>query len=204
MLGGHTGEILTLVSALDFSRYRPRTYIVSEGDTLSEQKTVALERRKTGDGDGDGNENENENGDGDGDVYAVVKIPRARDVHQSWLSIPFTTLRSFWACVFVVTLSPLVESGFRGQQPFADLVVMNGPGTCVPLCAAVMLNKVCVPRFRVLQCWSSAASAVGRTASSQDDIHRNVCSCPHAFAFRKNPPPSGRPVCATPRWNVDI
>jgi len=45
-LGGHSSEALALVSALDFSRYTPRTYIVSEGDRLSEQKAVALERLK--------------------------------------------------------------------------------------------------------------------------------------------------------------
>jgi beta-1,4-N-acetylglucosaminyltransferase len=45
-LGGHTSEALSLVSALDFSRYNPRTYLVSEGDPLSEQKVVALERSK--------------------------------------------------------------------------------------------------------------------------------------------------------------
>lgn len=45
-LGGHSSEALTLVSALDFSRYTPRTYIVSEGDHLSERKAVALERLK--------------------------------------------------------------------------------------------------------------------------------------------------------------
>ena len=46
-LGGHSSEALSLVSALDFSRYTPRTYFVSGGDTLSEQKAVALEQLKT-------------------------------------------------------------------------------------------------------------------------------------------------------------
>ena len=46
MLGGHTSEMLTLVSALDFTRYTPRTYIVSEGDTLSAQKAVDLEKAR--------------------------------------------------------------------------------------------------------------------------------------------------------------
>lgn len=45
--GGHTSEALTMVSALDFSRYQPRTYIVSEGDTLSAQKAHDLERSKS-------------------------------------------------------------------------------------------------------------------------------------------------------------
>lgn len=44
--GGHTSEALSLVSALDFGRYVPRTYIISEGDTLSMQKAVDLESAK--------------------------------------------------------------------------------------------------------------------------------------------------------------
>ena len=42
--GGHSSEALTLISSLDFSRYTPRTYLVSEGDSLSATKAIALER----------------------------------------------------------------------------------------------------------------------------------------------------------------
>lgn len=45
-LGGHTSEALTMISALDFTRYSPRTYIISEGDTLSAKKAIALEAVK--------------------------------------------------------------------------------------------------------------------------------------------------------------
>ncbi len=44
--GGHTSEALSLLSALDFGRYVPRTYIISEGDALSMQKVVDLESEK--------------------------------------------------------------------------------------------------------------------------------------------------------------
>jgi beta-1,4-N-acetylglucosaminyltransferase len=44
--GGHTTEALALVSGLDFARYTPRTYIISDGDTLSAQKAHELEERK--------------------------------------------------------------------------------------------------------------------------------------------------------------
>ena len=44
--GGHTTEALALVSALDFARYTPRTYIISYGDALSAQKARELEERK--------------------------------------------------------------------------------------------------------------------------------------------------------------
>ena len=46
--GGHTNEALTLLSTLDFNRYTPRTYIVSEGDMLSANKAKDLEIRKSG------------------------------------------------------------------------------------------------------------------------------------------------------------
>ncbi len=47
--GGHTSEALSLLSALDFNRYVPRIYIISEGDTLSMQKAVVLEATKAAD-----------------------------------------------------------------------------------------------------------------------------------------------------------
>lgn len=43
LIGGHTSEALQMVSALDFSKYTPRTYIISEGDHLSAQKAKDLE-----------------------------------------------------------------------------------------------------------------------------------------------------------------
>ena len=48
-IGGHTSEALSLLSALDFNRYVPRIYIISEGDTLSMQKAVVLEATKAAD-----------------------------------------------------------------------------------------------------------------------------------------------------------
>lgn len=48
-LGGHTTEALKLVSSLDFNRYTPRTYVVSEGDAFSARKALALEHIKSSD-----------------------------------------------------------------------------------------------------------------------------------------------------------
>ena len=47
--GGHTSEALSLLSALNFDRYVPRIYIISEGDTLSMQKAMVLEATKAAD-----------------------------------------------------------------------------------------------------------------------------------------------------------
>jgi hypothetical protein len=41
--GGHTTEMLALISSLDFERYCPRLYVTSEGDIFSAQKATDFE-----------------------------------------------------------------------------------------------------------------------------------------------------------------
>ncbi|KIJ61318.1 glycosyltransferase family 1 protein [Hydnomerulius pinastri MD-312] len=124
-----------LTSALDFSRYSPRTYVVSEGDTLSAQKAVVLEHLKAAEVICIADRPESQHD------YRLLTIPRARRVHQSLMSTPPTALKSLLACIYLVTVAPMLEKGaFR--RPFVDLLILNGPGTCVTLCAAIMLNKL--------------------------------------------------------------
>jgi len=125
--GGHSSEALSLVSVLDFSRYTPRTYLVSEGDTLSEQKAVALEKLKA-----TASTSSLRSGVG----YQVLIIPRARRVHQNLLTVPFTTLRSLLAAVYRVTLAPRLS-----RDSAFDLLILNGPGTCFVLCVAAYINR---------------------------------------------------------------
>lgn len=54
---------------------------------------------------------------------------------------PPTALRSLLACVFHVSIAPLISSG-PGISSFADVLILNGPGTCFVLCIAVYLNRV--------------------------------------------------------------
>lgn len=133
--GGHTAEASILLSALDFSRYCPRTYIVSEGDELSSRRAVALENVQSA-----RNTPLTDAAEGRSN-YKLMRIPRARYVHQSSLSASFTTFKCFLACVHLVTIAPLFQNVTLGK-PFVDLLIMNGPGTCVPLCAAIMLNRI--------------------------------------------------------------
>ncbi|KAF8345879.1 glycosyltransferase family 1 protein [Amanita rubescens] len=118
--GGHTAEALTLVSALDFQRYKPRTYVVSEGDILSVKKAADLEKSKHSEG-----------------QYRILVIPRARRVHQSLLTTPPSALLSLISCIYYVVVEPLVAK----KPAFADLLLLNGPGTCFVLCIAVYMNK---------------------------------------------------------------
>lgn len=45
LTGGHTAEMLRLVSGLDWRRYSKRTWIISSGDQLSESKALELEKK---------------------------------------------------------------------------------------------------------------------------------------------------------------
>ncbi|KAI9629228.1 hypothetical protein KEM48_011076 [Puccinia striiformis f. sp. tritici PST-130] len=62
--GGHTGEMIRLLSDLPFDRYTPRTYVISSADALSMSKAIELERIKPV------------------GQYTFLEIPRARRVNH--------------------------------------------------------------------------------------------------------------------------
>jgi beta-1,4-N-acetylglucosaminyltransferase len=60
----------------------------------------------------------------------VHDIPRSREVGQSYLSSIFTTLSAQWYCLWLVgRLAP-------------DLILCNGPGTCLPVCLAALFYRI--------------------------------------------------------------
>ena len=100
--GGHTAEMLRLITAFDFDRYAPLTLVTAATDTTSRAKAEReLPREALA-------------------TARWAEIPRAREVGQSFGSSVPSTLRALFACVHLIwTASP-------------DLVLVNGPGTCVP------------------------------------------------------------------------
>ncbi|VDP11233.1 unnamed protein product [Soboliphyme baturini] len=67
-----------------------------------------------------------------GGEFSVCLIPRSRQVKQSYATSILSTLRSFGLC-FPVLLH---------QRP--QLLLCNGPGTCVPVCfCAFLLDLLC-------------------------------------------------------------
>ncbi|KAI8035048.1 hypothetical protein M5D96_012141 [Drosophila gunungcola] len=61
---------------------------------------------------------------------ASERVPRSRSVGQSWLSSIFTTLWALlWSCYLVWRDRP-------------QLILCNGPGTCVPFCYAAYLWRL--------------------------------------------------------------
>lgn len=110
--GGHTTEMLKLMKDLDFQKYYPRYYFVANNDTTSITKVEEFERSR-----------------GQVDGYKIIKIPRSRIVHQSYFTSIFSTIYSIIYSFPIVCLLR------------ADLVLCNGPGTCIPVCGISFLLK---------------------------------------------------------------
>lgn len=109
--GGHTAEMLRLLSGLSLSHYSPRAYIVADSDAMSAEKAREFESSR-------------------GQRAEVRTVPRARRVLQSYASSVPTTLLAFTRSL------PLAWK----LRP--ELLLCNGPGTCLPLCLAVYLLRV--------------------------------------------------------------
>ena len=140
--GGHTAEMVQLLKGMlssgDGERLRrgfQRVYVVAKTDALSVNKAMALEE-SLGDnrGFGDEPEVEIERERLRDPSYRIERIDRAREVGQSYITSIVSTLRSF------VTTASLV------WQYRPAMVVVNGPGTCLPI---VVWARVLVRGCRV-------------------------------------------------------
>lgn len=120
--------MLRLLCGLDFERFSERVYLVSSGDALSLAKVAELETARAA---------EPHPSPTGRPTWTVKEIPRARRVHQSFLTAPFTTLQSFGVCLRLLTLPSLL--GSRGN---ADVILLNGPGSCVPIALAAFLPRL--------------------------------------------------------------
>lgn len=69
-----------------------------------------------------------------------IELPRARTVGQSYVTSLFTTFYSLVVALYTLTWLPLRTS--RGKKAACELLIVNGPGTCVVVVMAMMLPKV--------------------------------------------------------------
>ncbi|KAK9907372.1 hypothetical protein WJX75_002431 [Coccomyxa subellipsoidea] len=116
--GGHTAELLALLEHMDMERYSPRTYIVASTDRMGAQKATAFEVQKQVSISAQGETLP---------PFKVCMIPRSREVGQSYLTSIWTTLVALWVAFSIV---------YR-ESP--QLLLVNGPGTCIPICLAARL-----------------------------------------------------------------
>lgn len=113
--GGHTSEMTRHLLKLNPRLYQPRLYVSAESDSSSKYKIKSVEAQFRSISLTE---------------FSTKDIPRSRKVKQSYISSIFTTLYSTFACI------PIVYS-FK-----PDLILCNGPGTCIPICVVAFLMKV--------------------------------------------------------------
>ncbi|KAJ5085543.1 UDP-N-acetylglucosamine transferase subunit alg14 [Penicillium argentinense] len=68
-----------------------------------------------------------------GESFRIIEVPRARRVHQSYLTAPFSTLHCFWACLLILTgRSPSHQSLPQTlETALPDIIISNGPAVAV-------------------------------------------------------------------------
>lgn len=117
--GGHTAEMINVLNVLlQKDRFCPRFYVAAATDNMSLQKAHLLEENVF-----------NLNG-GKGGSTQFLQIYRSREVGQSYItSIGTTFLALVHALWLMIRIRPQV-------------VLCNGPGTCVPLCVIAFLFKM--------------------------------------------------------------
>jgi len=111
--GGHTAELLSVLSTVDRRLLIPLVFVSAETDRSSEQRA----RR---------GEEERKNLEN----CKFLTIPRSREVGQSYLTSIWTTLYATFHGVWIV----------YKHRP--QLLLCTGPGTCVPLCWAAFAFKL--------------------------------------------------------------
>lgn len=108
------------MNELDKVKFTPRVYVVANTDKLGASKAQQHEQKWA-----------------QADMASSAKqidanvhfIPRSREVGQSWLTSIFSTA---WATVCVASII---------IKELPGLLLVNGPGTCLPLCMIVHVGR---------------------------------------------------------------
>lgn len=145
--GGHTFEMLKLVENISTTSYSPRVYVTATTDPMSADKAKQLEMWRVASSSqvlllrflsSKKDTSDSPEADEPSD-YVVERIPRSRELHQSWLTTVPTT---FYA---ILASAPIL------LRHSPDVIICNGPGTCVPIVLmAFLLAVLGVKRTRVV------------------------------------------------------
>ncbi|CAA0823705.1 Unknown protein [Striga hermonthica] len=112
--GGHTAEMLNLLNAMQMERFKPRYYVAAATDNMSLEKARVLEDSLM-----DKTEESH-----------FMQIYRSREVGQSYVTSVGTTLIALTHALWLmIKIRPQV-------------ILCNGPGTCIPLCVIAYIFKV--------------------------------------------------------------
>jgi beta-1,4-N-acetylglucosaminyltransferase len=129
--GGHTKEMLIMME--QGAKPHPkshRRYLVSSGDHMSLKHLAAFEavlQDRSRDGEPVG-------------TYDVHVVPRARRIHQSLFTTPFSAVRSLLCIVPALLRGP--GSSNLADWSVPDVVVTNGPATGFFVCFAALCLRI--------------------------------------------------------------
>lgn len=185
--GGHTAEMLSMLTRavnepserarLNLRDYSHRTWVVSEGDSISAQRAKEFEDTASGFGQDSimAGKVKRATDMGPGS-YEVVTVPRARKIHQSVYSAPVSCAQTFWAC-----WSLLVKQLEQGRD-YPDLILVNGPATATVLVfASIALRffnvKGCVTRGKMRTIYVESWARVKKMSLSGTMLSRVVDRC---------------------------
>ncbi|KAM7220238.1 glycosyltransferase [Rhypophila decipiens] len=141
--GGHSAELIdTITSQFKGHPNQHRRYVITSGDSSSKGMAEKLEARIS-----------RAYPDGKAGTVDIFKIRRARDVHQSLLTAPWTCLVSAGHAISALTREPTSRSAkrFGYQFKYPHVIVTNGPasGFIVSLVAHVLKVFYLVPKNRL-------------------------------------------------------
>ncbi|TIA88575.1 hypothetical protein E3P99_02511 [Wallemia hederae] len=156
--GGHSTELVKMIDALSFKRYTPRLWLIHTGDTLSTNKVVELENFKQTSATLDWT---------DSGYYAINYLHRLRQVGEGYLNLPMNFFICLIQCLSLAILPPAdissptsTRSNSVTDAPtpqLGELLIMNGPSTCIPLITAVWIAKLIGiphPKMVYIESWT--------------------------------------------------
>lgn len=114
--GGHTSEMIKLLSGTDLKKFTPREYIVADTDKMSIQKIKDFEASSRS------SKKKATSKQPTQPEYNIHVLSRSRQVGQSYITSILTTL------IAILHAIPLM---FKLRP---ELLLVNGPGTCIPVC----------------------------------------------------------------------
>ncbi|KAI0205700.1 oligosaccharide biosynthesis protein Alg14 like-domain-containing protein [Astrocystis sublimbata] len=117
--GGHTAEMVQMVErSIRAEKSSHRRWAVGKDDHKSYDKIMAFEKRLL---------DRFSHHCLDSGTFDIVRFGRARHVHQSWLTTPFTAILSLLGIARILTTSPHEQNKSISRYP--GVIVTNGPGT---------------------------------------------------------------------------
>ncbi|KAI5927899.1 glycosyltransferase family 1 protein [Camillea tinctor] len=136
--GGHTAEMIQMIErSIRPEKSCHRRWVIGRGDENSYHKVMTFERRLL--------RRFSKNNFRSG-TFDIVWFDRARAVHQSWLTTPFTAITSFLGIFSILVAPPIPPCAPKFRFP--GVIVTNGPGTgfLILLAARVLKILLVVPR----------------------------------------------------------